>query len=221
LGRSSQTQGEYPEIRADQAVAGIVLAGGRSRRMGQDKALLRVGGGPPLISLVVDRLRALVGEVIVVTSDGARLGALPARIVPDVYADAGPLSGIYSGLLATDRERALVTACDMPFLSSRLLAYLLQVSGSHDVVLPRLVSGFLEPLHAVYSQTCREVFRRQLDAGRYSAIGYLDQVKVRYVEEAELRRFDPELRSFFNVNTQADLERALDMGLGGGTGDIP
>ena len=198
---------------ADRSAAGIVLAGGRSSRMGQDKALLRAGGGSPLVSLVVDRLRALVGEVIVVSSDGARLGDLQARIVPDVYADAGPLSGIYSGLLATERQRALVAACDMPFLNPRLLSFLLHLPGDHDVVLPRLASGFLEPLHAVYSQSCREVFRRQLEAGRYSAIGYLDQVRVRYVDEAELREYDPDLRSFFNVNTRADLQRAERMGL--------
>jgi molybdopterin-guanine dinucleotide biosynthesis protein A len=181
--------------------------------MGVDKALLRIGNGPPLVSLVVDRLRSIVDEVIVVASDGARLGTLPAKVVPDVYADAGPLSGIYSGLLATDCQRALVAACDMPFLSPRLLSFLLQVPGDHHVVLPRLASGFLEPLHAVYSQTCREVFRRQLDGGRYSAIGYLDQVRVHYVDEPELRQFDPELRSFYNINTQADLERAMTMGL--------
>lgn len=181
--------------------------------MGLDKAMLRVGDGPPLVALVVDRLQSLVDEVIVVASDGARFGVLPARVVPDAYPDAGPLSGIYSGLLATERDRALVAACDMPFLSPSLLSYLLSVTGDHDVVLPRLASGFLEPLHAVYSQACREVFRRQLDAGRYSAIGYLDQVSVRYVEEAELRQFDPGLRSFYNINTQADLERAREMGL--------
>ncbi len=209
------------EPQPNQSVAGIVLAGGKSSRMGRDKALLRVGDGPPLVELVVGRLRTLVGEVIVVASDGARFGALPAKIVPDVYPDAGPLSGIYSGLLATERHRALVTASDMPFLSRRLLSHLLEAPGDHDVVLPRLASGFLEPLHAVYSQTCREVFRRQLDDGRYSAIGYLDQVKVRYVEEAELREVDPELRSFFNVNTQADLDRAVRMGLWEGGDEHP
>ena len=100
----------------------------------------------------------------------------------------------------------------MPFLSRRLLSYFLSLSRDYDVLLPRRANGFLEPLHAIYSQSCREVFRRQLEAGRYSAIGYLDQVRVRYVDEPELRRVDPELNSFFNVNTEEDLLRALELG---------
>lgn len=200
------------ELRRDETATGIVLAGGKSTRLGQDKALLQMDGGLPLVALVVERLRPLVGDVVVVADDGARLGRLPARIVPDVFPGAGPLGGIYSGLAASERERALVVACDMPFLCPRLLSYLLGVSGGYDVVLPRWADGHLEPLHAVYSQTCREAFRRQLGARRFSAIGYLDQVRVRYVDEAEMRKVDRELRSFFNVNTPADLSRALALG---------
>jgi len=192
-------------------VTGIVLAGGRSARLGQDKALLRLDGGLTLVATTVERLRPLVDEVLVVTGDGARLGRLSARVVPDVYPDAGALGGIYSGLVAARHEHALTVACDMPFLSQDLLRHMLALPRDYDVLLPRLADGLLEPLHAVYSRACREPIRERLAAGRYRVVGFHDLVRVRHVEEPELRRFDPELRSFFNVNTPEELRRALEM----------
>lgn len=207
-------RGQLPGHRVgtvDRSVTGVVLAGGKSTRLGRDKALLRVDAGPTLIGLAVERLRELVAEVVVVADEHERLGQLAARMVPDVYPGRGVLGGIYSGLVAARHQHVLVVGCDMPFLSPRLLSYLLALPRDYDLLLPRHGAGLLEPLHAVYSRTCREVIQRQLLARRYSAIGYLDEVRVRYVEEAELRQVDPELRSFFNVNTAEDLRRALEM----------
>jgi molybdopterin-guanine dinucleotide biosynthesis protein A len=174
---------------------GVVLAGGRSTRLGQDKALLRLAGGQTLVGTAVATLHPLVAEVVVVASDGQRLGDLPARIVPDVYPDGGALGGIYSGLLAAQHDHALVVACDMPFLSPALLRHLLALPRDYDVLLPRLAGGLLEPLHAIYSRACLDTIERQLAAKRYRVVGFLDRVRVRYVDEPELRRFDPELRS--------------------------
>lgn len=185
--------------------SGIVLAGGRSSRLGQDKALLPLPGGRSLIAHVVARLAPLVSEVVVVATDGERLGPLPARLVPDVFPDGGALGGIYAGLAAAREEHSLVVACDMPLLNLPLLRHLLALPRDFDVLLPRLADGQVEPLHAVYSKACLEPIRRQLAAGRHRIISFLGDVRVRYVEEAELRRLDPELRSFFNVNTPADL----------------
>jgi molybdenum cofactor guanylyltransferase len=185
--------------------SGIVLAGGRSTRLGQDKALLLLPDGRPLVAHVVTRLAPLVSEVIVVAADGERLGCLAAQLVPDVFPDGGALGGVYAGLAAAREEYALVVACDMPLLSIPLLRHLLASSRDFDALLPRTADGQVEPLHAIYSKACLEPIRRQLDAGRRRIVSFLDDVRVRYVEEAELRRFDPELRSFFNVNTPADL----------------
>ena len=186
-------------------VSGVVLAGGRSSRLGQDKALLSLPDGRSLIAHVVARLAPLVAEVVVVATDGERLGPLPARIVPDLFPDGGALGGIYAGLAAAREARSLVVACDMPLLRPGLLRHLLALPRDFDVLLPRLADGQVEPLHAVYSKACLEPIRRQLAAGRLRIISFLGDVRVRYVEEAELRRFDPELRSLFNVNTPADL----------------
>ncbi len=185
--------------------SGVVLAGGRSSRLGQDKALIPLPDGRPLIAHVVARLAPLVAEVVVVATDGERLGPLPARIVPDVFPDGGALGGIYAGLAAAREEYSLVVACDMPLLRPSLLRHLLAPPRDFDALLPRLADGQAEPLHAVYAKACLEPIRRQLVAGRRRIISFLGDVRVRYVEEAELRRLDPELRSFFNVNTPADL----------------
>jgi molybdopterin-guanine dinucleotide biosynthesis protein A len=125
--------------------------------------------------------------------------------VEDLYPGAGPLGGIYTGLVAASPAPALVVACDMPYLSPRLLRRLARVSVGWDVTIPRMASGMLEPLHAVYGQRCREAIRWHLDRQSYQAFVFLPEVRVRYVEEPELRRFDPALRCFFNVNTPSDL----------------
>ncbi len=172
--------------------SGIVLAGGRSRRLGQDKALLPLPGGRTLIAHVV-------------ATDAERLGPLPARLVPDVFPDGGALGGIHAGLAAAREVASVVVACDMPLLSPPLLRHLLALPRDYDVLMPRLADGQVEPLHAVYSKACAEPIRRQLAAGRRRIVGFFGDVRVRYIEEAELRSLDPELRSFFNVNTPADL----------------
>lgn len=178
--------------------------------MGQDKALIRLGGRS-LVAGAVEMLSRLAGEVVVVADCDHRLGKLPARIVPDAYPGAGALGGIYSGLLAARHPHSLVVACDMPFLSQSLLSYLLGLPRDYDVLLPRTADGLVEPLHAIYSRRCREPIRRQLAARNYRIVAFLDQVTVRYVEEPWLRQFDPDLRSFFNINTPEDLRRALQL----------
>ena len=194
-----------------EGTSGIILAGGKSSRLGVDKAMLQLDGGPTLIAATIARLLPLVDEIVVVADDGERFGTLPARVVPDLYAGAGSLGGIYSGIAAASHEQSLVVACDMPFLRPELLRHLLAEPRSYDVLLPRLEGGFTEPLHAVYSKACLEPIRRRLEVGRYRIIGFLDDVRVRYVEEAELRRFDPDLRSFVNINTPEELADAVAM----------
>jgi molybdopterin-guanine dinucleotide biosynthesis protein A len=191
------------------AAAGIVLAGGQSTRLGQDKALLRLPGGATLVSAVVGVLASVVDEVLVVSEDGSRLGLGTTRCVPDALRGAGALGGIYSGLAAAAHDRALVVACDMPFLNPALLRHLLIPREGCEAVLPRLASGLVEPLHAVYYRSCLGAIESQIRAGRHKVTSFLDLVAVCYVEEPELRRTDPDLRSFFNVNTREDLERAL------------
>jgi len=177
------------------------LAGGGSRRLGRDKALLTLAG-ETLLARAVRTLAQVTDEQFVVGPE-TRAAATAARIVPDLRPGCGPLGGIYSALLATTAAHVLVVACDMPFLNAELLSYLLLLREDWDVVLPR-VACREQQLHAVYAASCREPIRRRLEAGDLRVDCFFDEMRVRLVEAGELRRFDPELRSFYNVNTVED-----------------
>ena len=189
------------------AVSVVVLAGGKSSRLGADKALLLLDG-QPLIARTVQQLSTLSDDLIVVTNTPKRFEplGLAARLVTDERPDEGSLMGIYSGLKAARHRHALVVACDMPFLNPPLLRYMLSMTPGYDVVIPRL-AGMLEPLHAVYGRTCLPWIVSLLNEGRRKIVAFLPYVKVRYVEEHEIDRFDPLHLSFVNINTPQDWEQ--------------
>jgi len=179
----------------------LVLAGGKSQRLGMEKATVRLGGETLLARAI--RLARPLGEVWVV-GDGRPLAVPPGvRLVADLLPGKGPLGGLYTGLLLSPSPYAAALGCDMPFIDSQLLGYLLSLATGYDAVVPR-VGELLEPLHAVYSQTCLPVIKELLDQGKLSLLEVFPRVKVRYVEGGELRDTSP----FFNINTPHDLEEA-------------
>jgi len=188
----------------------IVLAGGKGLRLGRDK-VLEVIGGSNLFQRVVSQLSSFNSDIIVVTASERSLPQFDdyprVRIVTDIYPDKGALGGLHAGLAASDAFYNLVVACDMPFLNQALLQYMVQVSSGFDVVVPRL-GNWVEPLHAVYSKSCQAPIERLLKQGETRIKALFSLVKVRYIEDDEISRFDPEHLSFFNINTEADLERA-------------
>ena len=190
-------------------VACVVLAGGRSLRLGSDKAQVEVGG-ESLLLRAIRRVSSLSTEVIVANASGGEQplpSGLGVRTVADLYPGRGALGGIYSGLSEARSFHSLAVACDMPFLNLRLLRHMMDICEPYDVVIPRC-NGLLEPLHAIYSKRCLEPMRTVLEKGERRIISFFPMVKVHYLEEREIERFDEEHLSFFNVNTQADLDRA-------------
>jgi molybdopterin-guanine dinucleotide biosynthesis protein A len=189
-------------------VSGVILAGGRSSRLGFDKPLIPFHGRP-LIARVVDTMDGIVDECIIVTNTPDKLAGVVegVRFVADAWARPAALVGIYSGLLAARYQHALVVACDMPFLSIPLLKYLVDIAPGCDVVMPRHQKG-KEALHAVYSRQCIGPIRRLLERDEAVIVKFLPEVKVCYVDEPVLRKFDPDGLSFVNINTQGDLESA-------------
>ena len=189
-------------------IASIVLAGGKNRRLGRCKALEPIGG-KTLIERVVERLEPLTGQILIVTSrEQLELPvAGKAEIMIDIYPDRGPLGGIYTGLLASQSLHSLVVACDMPFLNQSLLQFQMNLAPGFDVVVP-FVDKYLEPLHAVYSKNCLPHIERILKDGGRSVLDLMPQVNVGYVLEREIEGYDPDYLSFFNLNTEANLEKA-------------
>lgn len=191
-------------------ITGIILAGGKNLRLGRNKALEKIGG-VTVIARVVNRLTPLVSQLVIVTADGKNhLIPIPsAKFKADIYPGKGPLDGIYTGLSASRTELNIAVACDMPFLNTTLLKHMLELAPGFDAVVPRTRESLFEPLHAVYSRTCLPVIKNHLDSGQLSIRAFLAEVKVRYIEEDECRQYDPDLLSFFNMNRQSDLERAM------------
>ena len=189
--------------------SGIILAGGKNLRLGRNKALEKIGG-VPVIERVVNRLTQLINHLIIVTADGKNhLMPIPsAKFVADIYPGKGPLGGIFTGLSASRTKLNITVACDMPFLNIPLLKHMLGLARGYDAVIPRTKESLFEPLHAIYSRTCLPVIQNHLELDQLSIRAFLAEVKVRYIEEDECRRYDPELISFFNMNRQADYERA-------------
>ena len=178
--------------------------------MGRRKALQSIGG-KSLIENVVERIRPLCSEVLVVTCQELQdfPDACQARVLVDIHRGKGPLAGIYRGLLAAQSAYSLVVACDMPFLSTRLLRHMTELAVNCDAVVPRLSDGTMEPLHAIYSKACLGEMERRLDSDQLGIDAFLKTIRVRYVERDECQRYDPQLLSFTNLNYQSDLERAI------------
>jgi molybdopterin-guanine dinucleotide biosynthesis protein A len=188
-------------------VSSVILAGGKSRRMGGSPKALLPFDGRPLIQQIADTLTGILPDCLVVTNSPALYGFLGLPLVGDVYPEGGSLGGIYSGLRAVSGDAAFCVACDMPFLSAGLVQYLVGRASEADVVIPE-VGGELQPLHAVYSTACLGPMERRLAAGRLKITGFFDEVRVLRVGEDVLARLDDPARAFMNLNTPEDLARA-------------
>lgn len=195
-------------------VSAVVLAGGHGRRLGRDKASLELGG-ETLLQRMVRLVSRLSHDVIVVVRPHQQLhvdvqvGLAGDRIrtLSDAEPYVGVLAGIASGLAGARHDWCLVAACDMPFISLDLLQFMVTLRQGYDAVVPRLEVG-LEPLLALYHRCCLPALWRALEAGKRRVVSFYGSLRVRYVEPAEIRRFDPTGHSFHNINVPEDLAQA-------------
>jgi molybdopterin-guanine dinucleotide biosynthesis protein A len=176
--------------------------------MGRPKALL-LFDDIPLIVHIVTGLRRLFAEVVVVSTPGQVLPSMPVTLVHDDVEYQGPVGGICYGLAATSREVSFVTSCDSAFLNAGLISHLVSGIADHDVVVP-CWGGRLQPLHAVYRKGVLPLLEAQLVRGELRSVYLFDRVRTRRLDEDEVRRFDPEGESFFNMNTPDDYAEALE-----------
>jgi molybdopterin-guanine dinucleotide biosynthesis protein A len=185
----------------------IVLAGGRSSRMGTPKALLPFDG-EPLIVHIVATLRRIFTGIVVVAAVGQDLPPMDVKLVRDEVPYQGPVGGIYYGLTAAAGEAGFVTSCDSAFLNAGLIFHLVSQLPGHDVVVPYW-EGRFQPLQAVYRRSVLPLLAEQLARGELRPIQLFDRVRTRRIDEEEIRRFDPDGMSFFNMNTPEDYAEAL------------
>lgn len=211
--------------------SGIILAGGKSRRMGREKGLIEFDGRP-LIAHVINAIEPLCSEIIIVANEESSYHQFGHTVLPDVFPGKGSLGGVFSGLQAAREPFALALACDMPFLNRGLLGYLLSCLPGFDLVIPRArglssntphsgprrfnqtawayaKESDLHPMHAVYAKTCLPALRKQIQKGDLRLISILENVRTRVVMPEEIDRYDPRHLSFFNMNTPEDLTAAL------------
>lgn len=190
-------------------VGAVLVAGGKSRRMGADKRAIELDGRA-LIERVHDVLARLFPEIIVVGAEPAEtLAALGSRVVYDEIPDCGTLGGLYTGLMHTVHPRVFAVGCDAPFLNAEVIRMIVDLDPEADVVMARLSTG-LQPMHAVYSKHCLVPLQRMARSQhlKLQDLTTAPGLRVRLVEEPELRGLDRDLLSFMNLNTPADLEFA-------------
>ena len=184
-------------------VTGVILAGGASRRMGKNKALLKIGESL-LIEKVYATMAALFHDVILVTNTPDAYAFIPCRAVPDVYPGAGSIAGLHAGLNASGTGRIFVAACDMPFLNADLIRLLCQNAEEYDAVVPLNRSGRREPLHALYAKSALGAMEQAILSGDKSIVKLLDRLTTRFVTNDLFCSIPGAEESFRNLNTPAE-----------------
>jgi len=188
------------------SITGVILAGGKSSRMRQNKALMSFGG-KRLVDRVVEVMRSVFDDLLMVTNTPEVYADLGIPMVPDVWPDKGSLGGVYSAIYHVATPYCLVVACDMPFLRATLLRYLMTQIADYDVVVPDVL-GELQTLHAIYSKACLQPIEQRLATNRLRIVGFFPDVRVRTVTASELEPYDPELLAFQNLNTPEEFQAA-------------
>ncbi|MEA2524126.1 MAG: molybdenum cofactor guanylyltransferase [Thermomicrobiales bacterium] len=200
----------------DLQISAAVLAGGRSSRMGADKALLSLEpDGRRLAEVVVGLLKSVSDDVFLVSAPRPEYSAFGVPVYADRYGESGPLGGIASAVAQARHEFCLVVSCDMPFLNTNLVRWMAGKPRRYDVLVPQLQgesrqgSGLVfQTMHAIYGKSCLPAMERALAEGRWRTVSFFEDVEVEAIVEDDVRKLDPELRSFFSVNTPEALATA-------------
>lgn len=186
-----------------QDITGIILVGGKSRRMGKDKALLTVQG-KTLFERALEPFQECFAQVMLIGDRPERFAGCNLPILPDLYPGSS-LGGLYTGLYHAGTESIFVTSCDLPFPNCAILQYLCSLREDADAIIPESPHG-AEPLFACYRKSCLEAMKNQLEQQRFSISAVCSQLNTISVPYQELEQFDPEGTAFLNLNTPQDIE---------------
>ena len=180
-------------------ITGVILAGGSSKRYGQNKAFLEIGS-IRLIDHITEEMKNIFKQVILVINGKKDYEYLEIPIIGDLIKGLGPIGGIYTGLMSISDQAGFFVACDMPFINKKLVRYMVDIKDNHAAVVPS-VENKIEPLHAIYAQSCLGPIRNLIDSKCYQVRRFYDQISVRYVKEDEIRKFGSPGKAFLNINT--------------------
>lgn len=193
-------------------ITGVILAGGESSRFDYvNKAFFEIGG-ESIVERVYQVVRAIFDDIAVVTNNPLDYLQWDVRLTTDVFPCRSSMTGVHAGLFLAETPYVFVCGCDTPFLQKAVIeAVLAGLDHTVDIVVPRKANGWFEPLCAVYSRACLPAMEACLRRKKFDIKRIFKQFRVKYVDEESLRRIDPELVSFFNVNTPEDLRQAREM----------
>lgn len=185
---------------------GIILSGGKSLRMGKNKAFIEIEG-LPMIERILNLFKKIFNEILVITNDKNQFVHLDnVKIFNDLIPYKGALGGLYTGLFYSSYEYSFCVGCDMPFLNESLIKFLIKKINGEDIIVPKTEKG-LEPLHAIYSKRCLSIIKNMIDSGKSRIIDIYPLLKIKIIEEREFIDLDPEKKSFLNINTPEELEQ--------------
>ena len=194
--------------------SGIVLAGGRSTRFGGEEKSLKMVKGKRMICRVIDAMQDVADEIVISVRDESQRDLISQfvdsyQFVYDEIHDIGPLAGIDSCLKKINGEYVFIAACDMPFINKKAVELLFESAKGHDAAVPRHENGLIEPLHSVYRRDAAlEAVEASIKAGERRIAAPLKRLKdVAYVSDAEIKKVDPELETFLNINEAEDMRR--------------
>ena len=182
-----------------------ILAGGKSRRMGRDKSMMEIGG-VPVIRRIAGTLGEMFNEVFVVANAKVEYERMGLAVVGDIHPGNDSLGGLHAAVASAQASKVFVAGCDMPLLRPALIRGLAALVDEWDVVVP-VKDDYPEPLCAFYGKNCAPHIEESISAGRLKMIGFHERVRVRRVEEATWRAWDPEGASFLNANTPEEFEK--------------
>ena len=194
-------------------VTGVILAGGKSRRMGENKALMQLGDDS-LIGHVIHRMQNVTDELLLITNSPTEYAHLGVSMHGDIFPDTGALGGIYTGLTYASHDAVLCIACDSPFLEPKLLTYLVSILSEYDAVMPETFTHHndtqttLQTLCAIYSKRCLPIIASMLRESELRVHALAERAHIKRISPEIWQAFDPDGISFFNINTPEDFERA-------------
>jgi molybdopterin-guanine dinucleotide biosynthesis protein A len=186
-------------------ITGIILSGGKSIRMGENKAFIEIEG-MPIIKRVHSLFERMFEEIIIVTREEELYRTFNAKIYRDLFPNGGVAGGLYTGLFYSSLPYSFCVASDMPLLKESVIEYLIKNMEDYDVVVPRTKDG-LQPLHAIYSKKCLEPIKKIIEQEKHRIIDFYWMVRTKIIDEYEFISLDPERESFINVNTPEELIR--------------